>query len=300
MPEKVYRLPLDLNRRTCSKKIVVRRNDYDTTVFAVQVFLNGIPYDITGLKPVFECIKPDGNRFRDDGSQYGNMLTIGRNLLSKSGNFTDTSSWLYSNNNAYKVDFDSDNQAFRLTVNSVATGMHFGLKTTRKPVFTPGDQYTFTICYLVSGGDKGGGWQFGVDNGLGLGGLTTLSNTNGEFKIVSYTGTFTDHMSNANTVYFSSTGLTAGTVIEIKWVMLTAGNKPAMDWSNAPEDGGAVHDVSAGKFEYTLPNELLMAQGEIPSAYFVLEKSDQALQNATDRMSTGDIPFTVIPDCSGT
>lgn len=71
--KKVFNLKLDLNGRSVHQKIIIRRNDYDVNVFAAQVLQNGAPYDISGLKPVFECITPSGYFVRDDGSQYGNM-----------------------------------------------------------------------------------------------------------------------------------------------------------------------------------------------------------------------------------
>jgi YD repeat-containing protein len=62
-----------MNGQSIIPKIVIRQNDLNTTVLSVQVTQNGLPFDFTGFKPVFECITPSKTFIRDDGSQYGTM-----------------------------------------------------------------------------------------------------------------------------------------------------------------------------------------------------------------------------------
>lgn len=76
MPNKVFNLKLDLNGQVVVPRMQIRRNDYETNIFAVQVLQNGVPVDITGWTPIFECLTPAKKFIRDDGSESGNMNII--------------------------------------------------------------------------------------------------------------------------------------------------------------------------------------------------------------------------------
>ncbi|WP_028982832.1 BppU family phage baseplate upper protein [Sporolactobacillus terrae] len=65
MANKVFNLKLDLNGRTIIPRIEIRRNDFDTNVFNAQILQDGVPVDLTGLTPLFECVTPAGYYVRD-------------------------------------------------------------------------------------------------------------------------------------------------------------------------------------------------------------------------------------------
>lgn len=56
--------------------IEIRRNDYDSNVLVLQVTQNGLPFDFTGMNPIFECLTPDGHYIRDDGTQFGAINVV--------------------------------------------------------------------------------------------------------------------------------------------------------------------------------------------------------------------------------
>ncbi|MCO7177009.1 BppU family phage baseplate upper protein [Sporolactobacillus kofuensis] len=76
MTNKLFNLVLDLSGRGIVPHIEIRRNDYDSNVFSVQVTQNGLPFDFTGMNPIFECLTPDGHYIRDDGTQFGTINVI--------------------------------------------------------------------------------------------------------------------------------------------------------------------------------------------------------------------------------
>lgn len=76
MASKLFNLYLDMGGQGSVPHIEIRRNDYDSNVFSVQVTQNGLPFDFTGMTPIFECLTPDGHYIRDDGSQYGTFSNI--------------------------------------------------------------------------------------------------------------------------------------------------------------------------------------------------------------------------------
>lgn len=65
MANKVFNLKLDLNGRAIVPHIEIRRNDFDTNVFNAQILQDGVPIDLTGLTPLFECVTPAGYYVRD-------------------------------------------------------------------------------------------------------------------------------------------------------------------------------------------------------------------------------------------
>lgn len=65
MANKLFNLKLDLNGRAIFPRLVVRRNDYDTNVFAATILQDGAPVDLTGTTAMFECVTPAGNFIRD-------------------------------------------------------------------------------------------------------------------------------------------------------------------------------------------------------------------------------------------
>lgn len=76
MPNKVFNLKLDLNGQVIAPKIQIRRNDYETNIFAVQLFQNGVPVDITNWTVIFECLTPARKYIRDDGSEFNNLKIV--------------------------------------------------------------------------------------------------------------------------------------------------------------------------------------------------------------------------------
>lgn len=76
MANKLFNLILDLSGHNLVPHIDIRRNDYDSNVFSVQVTQGGLPFDFTGMNPIFECLTPDGHYIRDDGSQYGTIHVV--------------------------------------------------------------------------------------------------------------------------------------------------------------------------------------------------------------------------------
>jgi Domain of unknown function (DUF2479). len=58
LANKVFSMKLDLNGRANIPRIEVRRNDFDTNTFSAQIMQDGVPVDLTGITPLFECVTP--------------------------------------------------------------------------------------------------------------------------------------------------------------------------------------------------------------------------------------------------
>lgn len=73
---KIFNLQLDMSGQSIIPRISIRRNDFNTNVFSIQVTQNGVPFDFTNFNPIFECLTPAKTFIRDDGIQFGNIHII--------------------------------------------------------------------------------------------------------------------------------------------------------------------------------------------------------------------------------